>query len=182
VSLASPITIMWFRQDLRLQNNPALSAAFTASNVLPIYILDDETAGQHRMGAASRWWLHHSLTKLDASLGNALNVYSGNAAMIIEDLCQRFDVEAVFWNRCYEPHNIEQTKHIKIQLSALDIKANSINGSLLNEPWSVFKKDGSPYKIFTPYHREACKVDQPTALLPAPFCHKPWWLIQKPQI
>jgi len=168
VSLASPITIIWFRQDLRLKNNPALTAACIANNVLPIYILDDETAGQHRMGAASRWWLHHSLTSLDTSLGNALNVYSGNAALIIEDLCQRFTVQAVHWNRCYEPHNIEQTKHIKTQLASLGIKANSINGSLLNEPWSVFKKDGSPYKIFTPYHREACKVDQSTALLEAP--------------
>jgi len=159
---------MWFRQDLRLSDNPGLSAACQSANVLPIYILDDETAGQYRMGGASRWWLHHSLHALNASLGNALNIYSGDAATIIADLCQRFTVDSVYWNRCYEPHHIAQSKHIKTHLAALGISANSINGSLLNEPWSVSKKDGTPYKIFTPYHREASKVDQPITLLPAP--------------
>lgn len=162
------LSIVWFRQDLRLKDNPALTTACKSAKVLPIYILDDETAGQYRMGAASRWWLHHSLQALDHSLGNALNVYSGDAATIIADLCQRFTVDSVYWNRCYEPHHIAQSKLIKTQLSSLGINAISINGSLINEPWSVSKKDGTPYKIFTPYHREACKVDPPITLLPAP--------------
>ena len=162
------ISIIWFRQDLRLGHNPALTAAFKANNVMPIYILDDDTAGQHRMGAASRWWLHHSLKALDVSLDNALNVYCGDAASIIADLCQRFKVDAVYWNRCYEPRHISQSKYIKQQLSSQGIKAGSINGSLLNEPWSVLKKDGSPYKVFTPYHREASKIEPPVTVLPAP--------------
>ena len=164
----SSLSIIWFRQDLRLSHNPALTAACEASNVLPIYILDDENAGQYQMGGASRWWLHHSLKALDTSLGNALNVYRGDAATIIADLCQRFTVDAVYWNRCYEPNHIAQSQHIKTQLSSQGIKANSINGSLLNEPWSVLKKDASPYKVFTPYHREASKIDPPITLLPVP--------------
>ena len=125
----SSLSIIWFRQDLRLSHNPALIAACEASNVLPIYILDDENAGQYQMGGASRWWLHHSLKALDTSLGNALNVYRGDAATIIADLCQRFAVDAVYWNRCYEPNHIAQSQHIKTQLSSQGIKANSINGS-----------------------------------------------------
>ena len=166
--MTNTVSIIWFRQDLRLSHNPALTAACKAANVLPIYILDDENAGQYRMGEASRWWLHHSLNALDVSLGNALNVYCGDAATIIADLCQRFKVEAVYWNRCYEPSHIAQSKYIKQQLSSQGIKAHSINGSLLNEPWSVLKKDGNPYKVFTPYHREASKIDRPITLLPAP--------------
>ena len=162
------ISIIWFRQDLRLHQNPALTAACKAANVLPIYILDDENAGKYQMGEASRWWLHHSLSALDASLGNALNIYCGDAATVIADLCQRFTVDAVYWNRCYEPSYIAQSTCIKQQLSSQGIKAHSINGSLLNEPWSVLKKDGSPYKVFTPYHREASKVESPVTLLPAP--------------
>jgi len=162
------VSIIWFRQDLRLRHNPALTAACKAANVLPIYILDDENAGKYRMGGASRWWLHHSLNALDSSLGNALNVYYGDAATVISDLCQRFTVDAVYWNRCYEPNHIAQSKCIKQQLSSQGIKAHSINGSLLNEPWSVLKKDGNPYKVFTPYHREASKIDRPITLLPAP--------------
>ena len=162
------ISIIWFRQDLRLRHNPALTAACKAANVLPIYILDDENAGKYRMGGASRWWLHHSLNALDSSLDNALNFYCGDAATVIADLCQRFTVDAVYWNRCYEPSYIAQSTCIKQQLSSQGIKAQSINGSLLNEPWSVLKKDGSPYKVFTPYHREASKIESPVTVLPAP--------------
>ena len=75
-----PVSIIWFRQDLRLNHNPALTAACKADNVLPIYILDDANAGQYKMGGASRWWLHHSLKALNASLSNALNIYHGDAA------------------------------------------------------------------------------------------------------
>ncbi len=162
------VSIIWFRQDLRLRHNPALTAACKAANVLSIYILDDENAGKYRLGGASRWWLHHSLNALDSSLGNALSVYCGDAATVIADLCQRFTVDAVYWNRCYEPRHIAQSKCIKQQLSSQGIKAQSINGALLNEPWSVLKKDSSPYKVFTPYHREASKIERPITLLPAP--------------
>lgn len=164
----SALSIIWFRQDLRLNHNPALTLACKAANLLPIYILDDDNAGPYKMGGASRWWLHHSLAALNQSLDQALNVYIGDAAKILADLCQRFPIDTVYWNRCYEPHHIAQSTRIKEQLSALNISAKSINGSLLNEPWSVLKQDGSPYKVFTPYHCEASKVERPVELLPIP--------------
>ena len=140
-----PVSIIWFRQDLRLNHNPALTAACKAKRVLPIYILDDDTAGAYKMGRASRWWLHHSLAALNTSLDHALNVYRGDAATIIADLCRRFEVQSVFWNRCYEPYHIAQSKLIKEQLLSQGIDAKSINGSLLNEPWSVLKITGVPW-------------------------------------
>ncbi|MEL0206836.1 MAG: deoxyribodipyrimidine photo-lyase, partial [Alphaproteobacteria bacterium] len=70
--MTSSPTIHWFRQDLRLSDNPALCAAAAAGAVVPIYILDDETAGQDRMGSASRWWLHHSLAALNLALDGKL--------------------------------------------------------------------------------------------------------------
>lgn len=72
------IAIHWFRQDLRLSDNPALTLAAKHENVLPIYILDDENAARYTMGGASRWWLHHSLVSLDQSLGGTLSLYDGN--------------------------------------------------------------------------------------------------------
>ena len=168
-----PVSIVWFRQDLRLNHNPALTAACKAKRVLPIYILDDDTAGAYKMGRASRWWLHHSLAALNTSLDHALNVYRGDAATIIADLCRRFEVQSVFWNRCYEPYHIAQSKLIKEQLLSQGIDAKSINGSLLNEPWSVLKKDETPYKVFTPYDREASKVERHVTPLPAPELPKP---------
>ena len=83
--------ICWFRQDLRLSDNPALSAAVSSGRpVLPIYILDDANAGEWAMGAASRWWLHQSLNALHASLDGALHCFTGKADKILPELAQRF--------------------------------------------------------------------------------------------
>ena len=80
------LTIHWFRQDLRLSDSPSLSAAVENGEVLPIYILDDYNPGQHVMGEASRVWLHHSLNKLNESLGGGLRVFSGNAQILFSIL------------------------------------------------------------------------------------------------
>ena len=64
----TPVTIVWFRQDLRLRDNPALDAAVKRGAVVPVYIWSPEEEGDWPPGAASRWWLHQSLQALDASL------------------------------------------------------------------------------------------------------------------
>ena len=79
-------TIHWFRQDLRLSDNPALTAACVAGNVLPIYILDDDNAGPDSMGGASRWWLHQSLNALSSALKGRLYIFRGNPLEIIPAL------------------------------------------------------------------------------------------------
>ena len=81
--MSDSVHIHWFRQDLRLSDNPSLSAAAANGAVLPVYILDDANAGDHRMGGASRWWLHHSLTALNQALDGKLIVLSGNPAEIL---------------------------------------------------------------------------------------------------
>ena len=100
------IAIHWFRQDLRLSDNPALTKSAEHEAILPIYILDDDNAENHAIGGASRWWLHHSLQALNVSLGNKLSVYHGDPQTILDDILKRFDVSAVYWNRCYEPWRI----------------------------------------------------------------------------
>ena len=161
--------IHWFRQDLRLSDNPAITAASKRHNVFPVYILDDRNAGEYAMGAASRWWLHHSLQSLNTSLGGALSVYRGNPVDIIPDLIRRHDVEAVYWNRCYEPWRIRRDQEIKKCLKANDILVETYNGSLLWEPWTVKKNDGNPYKVFTPFYRKGClQAAAPREPLPAP--------------
>lgn len=162
------ISILWFRQDLRLSDNPALTASIAEGDLLPIYILDDESSSEHSAGGASRWWLHHSLNTLNNSLNGKLNLYKGSAANIFSDLCSRFHVDSVFWNRCYEPWSIARDKQIKQKLLSQGVHAQSFNGSLLHEPWALLKKDGSPYKVFTPYHRQASTLDTVTPTLPTP--------------
>ncbi len=161
--------IHWFRQDLRLADNPALTAAASHGAVLPVYILDDETAAEFALGAASRAWLQRSLAALNDSLAQNLAVYRGNPVTILQDLCHRLQIRDIFWNRCYEPWRIIRDTQLKQQLAQLGITVHSYNGSLLWEPWEVCKTDGTPYKVFTPFYRNGClKATPPRYPLPVP--------------
>ncbi len=146
---------MWFRQDLRLQDNPALADAVAHGEVLPVFILDDENAGSWRRGAASRWWLHHSLSALDRALDGKLWILRGNALELLPQLASEQKASLVTWNRCYEPWRIKRDTALKESLKRSNIQARSHNGSLLFEPGRVVKPDGSPYKVFTPFYKQA---------------------------
>ena len=163
------IAIHWFRQDLRLSDNPALASAAERGEALPVYILDDVNAGEHAMGGASRWWLHHALYALDESLGGNLSVYKGDPIDVLSDIIARNEVEAVYWNRCYEPWRISRDTKIKERLKSKGIEVTTANGSLLWEPWTIKKGDGSPYKVFTPFYRKGClNAEPPRRPLPPP--------------
>ena len=155
------LVIHWFRQDLRLEDNPALHAAANAGKVLPVYILDDDNAGEFRMGAASRWWLHHSLAALNKSLRGSLCIYQGDAEKVLSRLVKQHNIHAVHWNRCYEPWRIIRDKKIKNTLNKKAVQAHSFNASLLWEPWQVLKKDKTPYRVFTPFYRRGCLNQSP---------------------
>ena len=167
--MTAPTAIVWFRQDLRLADNPALyEAAKTNAKIIPVYILDDENAADRKMGAASRVWLHHSLKSLNDDLGGNLVFLKGDAFKALTGFAQKTKADIVYWNRCYEPWRIKRDKTIKDALSDLDIEARSFNGSLLWEPWEVVKKsDGLPYRVFTPFYTKGCR-EAPEPRLPLP--------------
>ncbi|MBT4885424.1 MAG: deoxyribodipyrimidine photo-lyase [Legionellales bacterium] len=154
--MSEEFSIYWFRQDLRLSDNPALVAASNHGKVLPIYILDDINSGDYKLGSASRVWLHHSLKALNKSLHDDLSLYCGDPLTILLNICEAYPVKNIFWNRCYEPWQINRDAIIKEKLRAKGISIQSYNGSLLWEPWHVHKSDGSPYKVFTPFYRKGC--------------------------
>jgi deoxyribodipyrimidine photo-lyase len=156
----TPPAIVWFRQDLRVTDNPALTAAADTGNpVLPVYILDDANAGDWKMGAASRWWLHLSLRSLNASLDGHLRFLRGDALELLTRLADRVNAAGIFWNRCYEPWRIDRDRRIKTELKNNGRAVASFNGSLLFEPRGVPKADGSPYKAYTPFYRKGCLGD-----------------------
>ena len=152
---------MWFRQDLRLADNPALCAACQRGEIIPVYILDDEGADCWKMGGASRWWLHHALDDLNSSLKQGLRLFKGDAQTILRNLAEQTGARAITWNRCYEPWRIARDAMIKTALKADGLDVQSFNGSLLWEPWQVLKKDSTPYKVFTPYYRRGCLSSAP---------------------
>lgn len=157
--------ILWFRQDLRLQDNPALQVVAQKGAFKAIYILDEENTADWSMGGASKVWLHHSLKDLNTQLGGALQVYRGNARDIIAQL----QPDELYYNRCYEPWRMARDQSIKTMLKERGAQAYSFNGSLLWEPWEVLKKDGSPYRVFTPFYRKGCLAASP----PRPVSGRP---------
>ena len=158
----SPI-IVWFRNDLRLADNPALFAAAASGRPLaPVFILDDESPVEFAMGAASRWWLHHSLHRLNDSLDGHLYIARGNAASIIPALASRLGAAGVYWNRGYEPWQIKRDRLIKSTLRDNGLTAESFAGALLFEPQSLTKADGTPYRVFTPFYRKGCLQSMPS--------------------
>lgn len=144
-------TLLWFRQDLRLRDNPALAAAVARGGVVPVFILDDGDKNWPP-GAASLWWLHHSLTALRKDLGG-LSLYRGDPRSILPKLVAEAKATAVVWNRCYEPHAVKRDTAVKERLKKDGIEAESFNGSLMFEPWEVKTCSEGPYKVFTPYWR-----------------------------
>ena len=149
--------ILWFRQDLRLDDNPALVAAHeTGAPIIPLYILDDVNSGEWRMGGASRWWLHQSLNALNQDLNGALVFETGNPEDILSQIIKDTGADKVFWNRCYEPWRIKRDKALKQNFGNQNVQTKSFNGSLLFEPHTVLKEDGTPYRVFTPFYKKGC--------------------------
>ena len=149
--------IIWFRQDLRINDNPCLNFALDQNfEVIPIYILDSLTPKEYQVGSAQKVWLSDSLKKLNISLDKKLNIYLGEPIKILENIIKENQVNTVLWNRCYEPWRIDSDKTIKQKLKDSQINVKSFNGSLLWEPWDILKSDSTPYKVFTPYYKKGC--------------------------
>jgi deoxyribodipyrimidine photo-lyase len=148
-------TIVWFGRDLRLTDNPALSAAIARGKpIIPLYILEDVDAGEWAPGGASRWWLHGSLLALDESLrrhGNALLLRRGAAEQVITQLLAQARCDAVYWNRRYEPWAVSRAERLKSALRSRGIEARSFNAGLIREPWTILTQKGEPYRVFTPF-------------------------------
>ncbi|MFT3780562.1 MAG: deoxyribodipyrimidine photo-lyase [Nibricoccus sp.] len=163
--MSNSTVILWFRQDLRLRDNPALEAALaTKQPIIPLYILDDSAEENWRLGGASRWWLHHSLAALDTELrnrGSRLVLARGESAEILDTLVAKSGASAVFWNRRYEPAIIERDRNIKESLTERGIETKSFNSALLFEPWEIANKQDGPFQVFTPYWRHC--LAQPIA-------------------
>ena len=152
--------IVWFRQDLRLSDNPALRAAVVSgAPIIPLSILDDAAAGDWPWGGASRWWLHHSLTALDKALKGHLVLKKGDAAKIILALVKQTDADAIVWNRCYEPSMVERDHKLADALAEQGVPVTTFNAALLHEPWELKTKTGKPFRVFTPFWKAMRQKD-----------------------
>jgi len=165
-------SIVWFRIDLRLGDNPALQAAIRRGGpVVPVFIWAPDEEAPWQPGAASRWWLHQSLASLDESLrriGSRLTVRAGLTLDTLRTLARKTGAGAVFWNRRYEPAVIERDTKIKETLAADGLVIESFNGALLNEPWTIVNQSRKPFQVFTPFWKHCLAATSPREPTAAP--------------
>ncbi|BAS09885.1 cryptochrome-1 [Arthrobacter sp. Hiyo4] len=165
--MVSPVasSIVWLRDDLRLDDNPALSHAVELGLPLTVvYILDEQSPGIRPLGSAARWWLHHSLTSLAGALadaGSALILRRGPASRVIRDLAAETGAKHVLWNRRYGGPERSLDADIKAWAAENGIQAASFQANLLFEPWTITTGSGGPYKVFTPYWRACTASGEP---------------------
>jgi len=164
--------IVWFRRDLRLADNPALTEAVRSNRpVVPVYIWSPDEEKPWAPGAASRWWLHHSLAALAASLekrGSRLIIRSGSFEEELRKLLKSTKADTVYWNRLYDPALIRRDSRIKSTLRGDGFTVNSFNSALLREPWEVQNKSGNPFQVFTPFWKHCLSLNEPAEPYPAP--------------
>jgi len=158
-------TLHWFREDLRLLDNLALDYAANSGPVAAAFIYPKG------LGGASYWWLHHSLKSLSKSLkekGIELILKTGEPHKILPALAAGMAAEAVTWNRVYSPQGVDHGQAVKDALDAAQIKHRSFNSQLLIEPTKVMTKQGTPFKVFTPFWRNCTGFLNPPQVLPEP--------------
>ena len=163
--------IVWFRRDLRLADHPALRAALAgAGRVVALYIHAPDEEAPWAPGAASRWWLHHSLAALEAALaarGARLTITTGASLETLLAVARASGASSVHWNRGYEPAVVARDTAIKAALRAAGVAAESHPGNLLVEPWTIRNGQGEPFRVFTPFWR-ACQAALPSVAPPEP--------------
>ncbi len=165
-------SIVWFRLDLRLADQPALAAAVRRGGaVLPVYIQSPHDEADWAPGSASNWWLHHSLTRLSAALserGSRLIIRRGPVLATLRTLMNDSGADAVYWNRRYEPSVVARDAVIKKSLREQGVEAVSFNGGLLAEPWEIKNQAGRPFQVFTPFWKQLQRTIEPAIPSVAP--------------
>ena len=171
-------SIVWFRDDLRLDDHPALTAAITRGEpVVAVFVLDEASPGIRPHGGAARWWLHQSLVSLAGdldALGVRLVLRRGPAGEVLPALVAETGAGAVFWNRRYGQAERDVDAAIKTRLRGDGVEVSSFAGSLLYEPWTIATGQGTPYSVFTPFWRNCQAGPPPRAPIDAPTAIPGW--------
>ena len=151
--------IFWIREDFRIENNPALSfATQNHDNVIALYIYNNNDFDNKR--EAQKWWVFKSLETLKKELSDYkinLEIVKGDELEIFSKFNKK-DKLSVYWNKIYEPDVIAKGKKIRDLFIKNEINYKYFKGNILNEFQEITKNDGTPFKVFTPFWRNAEQV------------------------
>ena len=160
-------SVLWLRNDLRLANNPALIAALEAGQVVPVFVLDPAMT----LGAASRWWLHHSLSSLASEIsarGANLVLRRGEARQIIPTLAKQIEADAVHAGKSHEPWLREADRDIATGLSTQRRAFYRHRSALMLDPEQIKTKAGDSYRVYGPFAAACFEAYMPRPLTDAP--------------
>jgi deoxyribodipyrimidine photo-lyase len=165
-------TLLWFRQDLRLADNPALDAAIAFGRpVVATFVFDPQLGGPWAMGGAARWWLHHTLASLARALeqrGNRLILRRGRWDDVVPALVREAGAAEVHAGRLYAPWEREADEVVAKRLTALGVPITGQTSLLLHEPWAIRTQQGGPYGVYSPFSRAVFAAGEPPHPSPAP--------------
>ena len=153
--------IVWFRQDLRLKDNPALYQASKTGAPLCLVFIDDHAEHDMPIGNYQKNWLHHSLLSLSKDLkkdGHTLQIFQGNSKKILNNLVEKTKAQGIFWNRCYEPKLIQRDMDLKKTFKDQGLDVQTFSSYLLFEPWTVLNNQKEYFKVFTPFWKNCSKI------------------------
>ncbi len=169
--MTTPV-IVWFRQDLRLADHPALAAAATTGRpVIPVYVWSPDDDGDWPPGAASRVWLHHSLQSLATELGrldSRLVVRSGDTVAVLQALCRETGADTVYCHRRHEPAARKLGQRLQTVLGSAGIDVSAFDAGTLFRPESLTNRSGQPYKVFTAFWKHCLSRQAPSEPHPSP--------------
>ncbi|WP_337266850.1 cryptochrome/photolyase family protein [Oryzifoliimicrobium ureilyticus] len=163
--------ILWFRKDLRLDDNHALNAAAESNQpIIPVFIYQPDADKGGPLGEAQKWWLHHSLQSLSDSLdqkGGKLLLASGDVQDILRELTQATNAQAIYWNRCHDPVSAEIDEQVEQICDKAGLKTEIFPGQLLHDPDRIRTGGGSGFRVYTPFWRALEKEPEPEEPLSA---------------
>lgn len=170
--------LVWLRNDLRLDDNPALHAACQSGGpVMVVFIHDPAHEGRAGLGGARTWWLEANLhafgQKLRQELGLTLHLYDGDSKKWLDHLTSKFAATQIYWNRSYEPAHVARDKALKQHFASKDLVVKSFAGNVLQEPFAITTGSGGPYRVFTPFWKNLAQKDIPHPLPQPKACSGP---------
>ncbi len=164
-------TLVWFRDDLRLADNPALAAACRrGAPIVLLYVHDEESPEIRPLGGAARWWLHRSLHNFAARLGangQTLILRRGPATTVVPDVASASGATAVYWNRRYGTA-AALDERVAAAMPRTGIVTASFEANLLFAPDAIRAASGSAYQVFTAFWRALQALGDPRPPLPRP--------------
>ncbi|MAV59262.1 MAG: deoxyribodipyrimidine photolyase [Candidatus Marinimicrobia bacterium] len=148
-------TLVLFKNNLRINDNPVLYNGSKNNTILPVFILDEHNI-KKKLGSASKYWLYNALKSLNQSLNNKMLFFRGETLSIVDELIKKYDINKVVFEETFIKDDMSLQKKMESFLKKTNIKYHSYNCTLLWEPYSVLKNDGTPYKVFTPFYKRGC--------------------------